>query len=172
MLMKIQRNRDYFKELYEKYYSRLVTFAASYLFDPDEAEDVVQEVFVYLWDNSGKIDIRGDVRFYLFTAVKNKSLNRIKHLNIIDKHNIRVKEAYLNAEVLPEDDADEELLGRINSVIDNMPPQMKKVFELHSYSGLKYNEIADELDISINTVKTHITRGFSILRDKLLLLIF
>lgn len=169
--MKIQRNKEYFNELYKQYYSRLVSFAVTFLYDSDEAEDVVQEVFFYLWDNSGKIDITGDIRSYLFTSVKNKSLNRIKHLNIIDAHSDRVREAFLNAEVIPDNDADEELFGRINSIIDNMPAQMKKVFELHSYSGLKYQEIAAELDISINTVKTHITRGFSILRDKLLLLI-
>lgn len=171
-MTKIPNDRGYFKVLYEQHYSRLVSFAAAFLFDSDEAEDVVQEVFVYMWENSGKIDITGDIRSYLFTSVKNKSLNRIKHLNVIDAHSDRVSAAYLNAGIIPDDDADEELLVSIAALISEMPPQMRKVFELHSYSGLKYHEIATHLEISINTVKTHISRGFVILREKLLLLLF
>lgn len=163
----IPRNLEYFSELYRSYYGDLVMFAEAILFDHEEARDVVQEVFCYIWDNSRSIEIRSDIRTYLFSSVKHRALNRLKHLDIIDKHFDRVREAWwFSMNVSPEEDALN--LKRIRDVSEKFPEQMRRVFMLRTDENMKYEEIAGELGISVNSVKTHLRRAFSLLRKELL----
>ena len=161
----IPKNKEFFEGLYRDYYSSLVQFCEGILFDSDEAMDVVQEVFLDLWKKNESIKIETTIKTYLYTCVKYKAFNRLKKLKIIDKHQDQLKEAYLNAleyDALP----DEELKNKIRDIIDDFPTQMKKVLEYHSFYGWKYAEIAEELGISINSVKTHISRAYKRFRKE------
>jgi len=81
----IKKDKKIFKNLYEKYYSQAVLFATSIVYDKEEAKDIVQEVFFYLWDNADNIRIKTSIKQYIFTAVKNKSLNLIRQYKIMIK---------------------------------------------------------------------------------------
>ncbi len=168
--MKIPGSLSFFKNLYDSYYLELVGFAEAILFDRDEAEDVVQEVFCYLWDNRRSVYISSNLKSYLFTSVKNRSLNRIKRVKLLDQHSDRIKEAYLfSLNIDPS--TDEKRLQRIYKLSESFPEKMGRVFFLRIREGKRYEEIADEMGISINSVKTHLKRAFNILRKSLLVLI-
>lgn len=155
----IPKNQEFFEKLYCDYYSSLVTFCEGILFDSEEAMDVVQEVFLDLWKKNNQIEIENTIKTYLYTCVKYKAFNRIKKLNIIDRHQDQLKEAYLNTmdfEAMP----DEAIKDKIRRILNDCPPQMRKVLEYHSFYGWKYKEIAEELGISVNSVKTHIQRAY------------
>jgi RNA polymerase sigma-70 factor (ECF subfamily) len=163
-----QKELGVFQELYEHYYSRMVLFAMSLVYDPDEAGDIVQEVFYYLWDKAETIEIKTSLKNYLFTAVRNAALNRIRHYHIHDAHAGQIREAWYLA-LEPDPDPDEERLARIQEVVDTFPSQMQKIFLLRTRDEKRYEEIAQELGISLNTVKTQIKRAFQLLRKKLCL---
>jgi RNA polymerase sigma-70 factor (family 1) len=166
----VQKELNYFHNLYLEYYAQLVKFSEAIVFDKEEAKDIVQEVFFYLWDNADNVRITSSISGYLFTSVRNKSLNHIKSCQVIDRHNERVREAYLFACHLEPDDT-EEVMGKIRETIDKFPSQMKKVILLRTEKEMKYEEIANELDVSINTVKSHLKRGFRLLRKIMLILL-
>lgn len=162
----IPKNKEFFEGLYRDYYSSLVKFCEGILFDTDEAKDVVQEVFVDLWNKKESIQIESSIKTYLYSCVKYKAFARIKRLNIIDNHENQLKEAYLFAheyDSLPS----EELKDKIHEIINNLPNQMRKVLEYHSFNGWKYQEIADELGISVNSVKTQIKRAYKRFREEI-----
>ncbi|MCT4603271.1 MAG: RNA polymerase sigma-70 factor [Marinifilum sp.] len=161
----IPKNKEFFEGLYHDFYSPLVQFCENILFDTDESRDIVQEVFLDLWNKSESVKIENTIKTYLYTCVKYKAFNRLKKLKIIDKHQDHLKEAYLNAfeyDALP----DEELKNKIREIIGEFPSQMRKVLEYHSFYGWKYAEIAEDLDISINSVKTHLRRAFKRFREE------
>ena len=166
-ILSIPKEISCFNSLYEEYFAQLVKFAEAIVFDSEEAKDIVQEVFFHLWDNADKIKITTSISGYLFTSVKNKALNHIKSVRITDVHNERIKEAYLYACYL-EPESDDELLTRVYSEIENFPAQMKKVLLLRTEKNMKYDEIAKLLNLSKNTVKTHLKNAFRLLREKLI----
>ncbi len=157
---------DYFAELYEKYYAQMVLFAEGFLYDRDEAKDVVQDVFSDLWKKGEKPYLYSSEKTYLFACVKNRAINRIKKLNIIDKHQDQLQEAYLFS-CQPDIPLDENLKNQIKAILEGMPLQMRSVLELHVFKGLKYAEIADKLGISINSVKTQMKRAFKRFRKEI-----
>lgn len=162
-----EKDMGIFQELYESYYSRMVLFAASIVYDNEEAEDIVQDVFQYLWDNAEVIDIKTSLKNYLFTAVRNGALNKIRQYHIRDAHADQIREAWYLA-LEPEPKPDQERLARIHKVVENFPKQMKKIFLLRTQEEKKYKEIASQLNISTNTVKTQLKRAFKLLREKLI----
>ena len=125
----IHRDPDYFRSLYEKYFLPLTEFAEAIVYDREEAKDIVQDVFFYLWDNAEKIRINKSIKHYLFSSVKHKALNRIRHYRIIDLHNDRIREAYLKAEN-ENLQIYEDRIEKVTKAIDSLPEQMRKVINL------------------------------------------
>ncbi len=162
-----EKDMGIFQQLYENYYSRMVLFAASIVYDREEAEDIVQDVFQYLWDKAEVIEIKTSLKNYLFTAVRNGALNKIRKHNILDVHAEQIREAwYLSLEIEP--DTDSERMEQINREVEKFPKQMKKIFLLRTEEEKRYKEIAQELNISLNTVKTQLKRAFKLLREKII----
>lgn len=156
-------NEASFEKMFHNHYPELFRFARNILYDEDEAKDVVQETFLDLWRQKKDIEIKTSLRSYLFAFVKNRALNRIQHLNVVDKHQDQLKEAYLSAYNL-EDIDDEKLKSDVNKMLSSLPEQMRRVVECHSLYGWTYEEVAEELGIGVNTVKTHMRRAFKKLR--------
>ena len=163
----LSRDLKVFKKLFNTYYSDLVGFTASIIYDEDEAVDIVQEIFYHLWDHAEEINITTSLKHYLFTAARNKALNLIKHYRIRDKHENGIREAFLMAGEA-DSGLNEERLDMLMKAVEDLPPQMKKVITLKVSSGKQYSEIAEDLGLSINTVKTHMKRAMDILRKNLL----
>lgn len=161
----IPKEKDFFERLYNDHYTSLVRFCEGIIYDSNEAMDIVQEVFLEIWQKSNRLEIEVNIKTYLFACVKFKAFNRIKKLNIIDRHEGQLKEAFLSAQDY-DGIPDQEIKDEIRKVIDSFPNQMRQILEYHNLYGWKYQEIADELDISVNTVKTQIKRAYKRFRKE------
>ncbi|MDZ7690879.1 MAG: RNA polymerase sigma-70 factor [Balneolaceae bacterium] len=163
-------DRSAFKKIFKAYYKRLNGFARSYVNNGQEAEDIVQEVFLNIWAQRETWDPPGTVKSYLFTAVKNKALNVIRHRRIMDETEEEVTRTFreLKESNTGETDAEVEKLRKdIDEGIERLPDRCRQIFLLNRRSGLTYAEIAQVLDISIGTVNTQMGRALKKLRNYL-----
>lgn len=159
-------DRNAFERLFRRYYRLLCDYGRSILGERELAEDVVQEVFIYFWNNREVIHIQMSVKAYLYTAVRHGALNVLKKQLIERKHNPQLTEFVEFLQTSEYSDEEQEEINRIRQVMAELPKQCLKVFLMSAIDGKKYQEIADELDISINTVKTHISKAYRLIREK------
>lgn len=156
-----------FERLFRTYYSHLCLFAENYVRNQAEAEEIVQDMFVRLWENRNRITIATSVKNYLFRSVKNRCLNFLQHKKIETRY---AEKLLFEAEQSTPDDTDiieSGLLHKIEETINSMPQKRQEIFRLSREEGLKYREIAEKLDISVKTVETHMGLAIKTLRDKL-----
>jgi len=155
-----------FENIFNSFFPALCSFATTYVHDHSVSEDVVQEVFIALWNNRENFNDPLSLKSFLYTSVRNKCLNFIKHQNVANKH-LEASEKELESELVFFDHLIEEETHRlIYNAIDELPPHCKKILLL-SLNGLTNPEIADQLNISINTVKTQKAIAYKQLRIKL-----
>lgn len=154
--------------LFNTWYTILCKYAYNILKDSYEAEDAVQRVFFQLWDNRNSIRIITSIDAYLYRAVHNTCLNRIKQIRRQSEHNelIARDESDVHNEVY-ESVIERELDQTIKMALAALPPRCREVFELSRYQMLSYNEIAAALDISPNTVENQIAKALKLLRISL-----
>lgn len=160
-------NREVYEALFAEYYDSLVRFGQSFLFDQQEAEDLVQDLFVHIWEHASSITITASVKAYFYQSIRNKCINHIRSLKVKDKNN----SLYVDGILQSGDDIelfDVQLIETIKKSIDELPEQMARIFKMKLIENKKRDEIADELNISINTVKTQLQRAKTKLREKLL----
>jgi RNA polymerase sigma-70 factor (ECF subfamily) len=159
-------NERAFEALFHHYYPYLCQYATQILKNDEAAEEVVQELFVRLWEKRDETTIQGNVKNYLFRAARNNSLNYLKHKAIRDAY---VASAKPVSHIEPEDDAAEndELFEALNACIEALPEKRREIFRLSRQKGMKYHEIARELNISVKTVETQIGLAIKTLRKKL-----
>jgi len=165
-----KKDRKVFHYLFESYFRQLVLFGEYFLLDRTEAEDIVQEVFLGLWNRAETSPIT-HLKSYLFTQVRNRCLNRIKHLNVAEKHNEWIREAFEYAE-MPEIEMDENRIKHVYQAIEQLPPRARTIFTLCVVEGKTYKEVAKELGISVNTVNMQMKRAYKFLRTRLGILLF
>lgn len=153
--------------LFKAHYQALCNFANTYLNNIAESEDLVQEVFVKIWDKRHDLDITSSIKAYLFQAVKNACFNHIKHQKVKNKH----KEHLIHQSDSSIDSNDQletkQLSILIEEAIEKMPEKRREIFYLSRHEGLKYQEIAEKLNISIKTVETQMGLALKHLRNEL-----
>lgn len=157
-----------FEEIFRTYYERLCNYANTILNDMDEAEEMVQNAFLVVWEKHESLDIHTSMKSYLYRAVHNSCLNRVKHYKVRQVHGEAIKH---QADILY-DDASEDLVGKelegvINQAIDELPHQCRMVFRMSRFENLSYAEIAEQLNISVKTVENHMVKALKTLREKL-----
>lgn len=157
-------NKDAFEQLFKKYYAGLCSFCGTILDDQIQAEDVVQDLFVYLWNNRKVVNVEGPVKTYLFSSVKKRALNVLKHRAVERNHSVLLMEFLKELSVSGYSEEEMFQMEKIRHIIENLSPQCRIVFTMSCLDGTKYKEIADELDISVNTVKSHITKAYREIR--------
>lgn len=172
LLRKVRESacRGSFEKLFRIYYKPLHSFAYSYVRRPAEAEDVVQAVFLRIWEQKEYIDPPGTVKQYLFASVRNEALNLLRRRRVIRENEDEVVSVYREMKIHSPSDEDQEnvvLQQAIQQAIDQLPPRCRTIFLLNRRSGLTYREIAGVLDISINTVTTQMGRALQALREHL-----
>jgi RNA polymerase sigma-70 factor (ECF subfamily) len=170
-----QGNRQSFRLLFDTLYPVMCLFAKKFVNNLDEAEDIVQEVFVELWNQHAKFESFNQIKAFMYLSVKNKCFNFIKHQQVKVKYAISCSLDNTDA-AFDEAVIEAEVVNNINDEINKLPEQQKQVILL-SMQGLSLEEVADNMQISVNTVKMHKKLAYKQLREKissvnLLLLVF
>jgi RNA polymerase sigma-70 factor, ECF subfamily len=156
------------KHIFSLYSERLFYYAIKFVNSPEIAEEIVQDVFIAIWENRKELNIRSSLESYLYTSVKNRSISYLrKKISGIETGDI----SYANniPDQIRTDAPVEytELNNELKRVIDSLPERCKIIFTLSRNSGLTYKQIADELNISPESVKTQIGIALSKLKKHL-----
>ena len=156
-----------YEKLYHDLFPSLVIFAKKYVGDDGLSEDIVQEVFIALWNNSSKINIHTSLKSYLYSAVRNSAINHLEKKAVEEKR----KEKHLFPEnTSTQEDEDlmlsQDVYHHIHNVIKSLPKKSREVIMM-SLNDMSISDIQDELNVSKNTVKTHKRRAFAVLREEL-----
>lgn len=159
---------DAFDILFMKYNQRLYHFSLGYLKSGEDAEDMIQEVFIQLWKNRDKLDPQYSFNSYIFTITKNKILNIIRK-RVYEKKYLDTVSA---KQVLPDFTTDnqvdfKELLEISQEAIDTLPPKRKQIFKMSRDEGMTYEKIAIHLKISKKTVENQMGMTLKTLRTYL-----
>lgn len=172
-----QGDEQAFRYIYDRHYVLLCRFANRILEDPSRAEEIVDDAIFYLWEHRKEIEITYSLRAYLIKAVRNRCLNELNSLthreemrfsSFLLPENRDFLDTLFTEENHPlgqllEQELEEELLRRI----EELPVECRTIFKKSRFEGKKYEEIATELGISVNTVKYHIKNALSFLQAKL-----
>lgn len=167
---------DLFSRFFQENQEKFLTFAYSYLRDKAEAEDVLMESMIALWENRNRWEEGSNLHALLLTIIKNKSLNLLEHKKIrlqaeenINSHNQR--ELNLRISTLkacePEQIFDNGIQHIVHKALEQMPQQSRTIFMLSRYQNLPNKQIAEQLHVSLKTVEAHITKALRILRLEL-----
>jgi RNA polymerase sigma-70 factor, ECF subfamily len=161
-------NESAFEMIFRAYYQPLCRYAYSFLSDKEEAEEVVQSAFITVWEKRKSLDIQTSLKSYLYRMVRNACLNVIKHEKIKQQHvahELAVTEA--TYESVSQKVYASELELKIGEAMKVLPEQCRLVFQLSRFEELKYQEIADQLQISVKTVENHMGKALKIMREQL-----
>lgn len=159
---------DTFSEIFYMYYKDLVMYAYSFIKDMEEAEEIVQDTFVKLWEDHEKIDVRISLRSILLKSIHNRCIDLFRHKKIVCKHvdfitqNETIYDFNTDNYILMSD-----LNGLVSDAIAKMPVKYKEAFEMSRNEGLSYHEIADRLSVSLRTVEVRISKALMFLRVEL-----
>ncbi|WP_316746472.1 RNA polymerase sigma-70 factor [Pedobacter gandavensis] len=170
LLMNAIRNKDkkVFETFYKKYYRQLFVLAYRYVGNTEAAEEIVHDLFINIWNKASQFNIQYSMKSYLFRSIVNASLNFLKK----EKNEAAKQRGYINLQQPedPEEDRQKEeelLLKKLEEALELLPPKCKEVMYLSRFGKLKQQEIADQMNISLKTVKNHLTYGFQKLRLEL-----
>lgn len=158
-----------FDALYEKYCKRIFAFVVRYVKSETDAEEIVQEVFLKIWENKNKIDVYSSFESYIFTISYNSTISLIRKRVTEKKYIDYLKNLQVAEDVfeLTDEVYYTELNGQIQSLLSELTPRQKEIFLLSREEGLTHDEIAKKLGISSNTVKNHIVTTLNFLRSKI-----
>jgi RNA polymerase sigma-70 factor (family 1) len=157
-----------FSDIFSAYYKDLVFFAYSFTHELPGAEDIVQDTFVKLWEDHEKLNITVSLKSILLKAIHNKCIDWHRHRKTVDNHCSYI----INYAPLYEYNTDNYLLRSemeemIEKTLAKLPEKVRESYKLHRFEGLKYQEIAVLLNISIRTVEVRISKALALLRKSL-----
>lgn len=158
-----------FERLFRAYHPQLCRYAFSYVGNAAVAEELVQDVFLHVWERRHAWDIRGSARTYLYTAVRNAALSRLRHEKVIRRSEPETIALYSDRSA-PSADQEviaAEITGDLTEAIDRLPRRRREIFLLHREEDLTYTQIAARLGISVKTVETQMSRALKALRRHL-----
>lgn len=169
--------RSNFDKIYVTYYFRMYRFAKEYVLFDEDAENIVQDVFLLLWEKRDVLDIQVSLMSYLFSLVKNKCLDHIRHRLVVEEYQQEFKAKLSSLEALNYTLTSEEDIERVlMEAINKLPERCREIFLKSRIEGKKNREIAEELNISASTVENQMTIALKKLRlelkDYLPLLLF
>ena len=168
--------KENFDSIYVNNFSRLFLFAKEYVLFDEEAENIVQDIFLMLWEKREALRVDVSLTAYLFTLVKNKCIDFLRHRMVEQMYSENVKHEYneeLNVKLFALESFDhnfsseEDIETLLRNAIDKLPERCRLIFIKSRIEGKKYKEIAEELNLSVNTVEGQISIALKKLREEL-----
>jgi RNA polymerase sigma-70 factor (ECF subfamily) len=158
-----------FEQVFKEHFKTLHAYAFAIIKEESVAEEVVQQVFMKLWERSIPFPVTGSVAAYLYRAVHNESLNYLKHRKVQMAYKRHLGYTRGNeSEPAGKNLSEKELGLKLTQALNDLPKQCRIVFELSRNEGLRYLDIAEKLDISVKTVENQMGKALKILRMKLI----
>ncbi len=165
----VEEDQRAFRRLFDYYYPKLINYSRYLLESKSSADEVMSNVFISLWKNRSRLDKIDNFDAYVFRAVRNKSLSHLRDLHRLQITKLNIEESTLTKTVHSPESMliNSELRKVILQALDKLPPRCRLVFELIKQDGFKYKEVAELLDVSINTVENQMGKAMSELRNSL-----
>lgn len=156
-----------YEALFRAYYKPLLIYSERIVDDKDDANEIVQDIFLKLWEKRKNLEIKTSVNSYLYRAVYNNSLQLLKR----KKLDLKYKQYKIHQSNEPTNPSEKmiatELSHKIALLLEELPENCKRIFKMNRFQGMKYQEIADELVISIKTVEANMTKALKFFREHL-----
>lgn len=163
-----QGDKQEFENLFRSSYISLVRYAKTFVKDHDASEEIVQDLFFRLWQDRQNLRIKSSLTGYLFRAVHNRALHNIEHQKVVSRHAGEIAAGTeLTAEPVTETIYYNELQAKVAGVMERLPERCSLIFRMSRFEGLKYNEIADKLAVSIKTVEADMGKALREFRKAL-----
>lgn len=173
--MQVDKNIS-FEDTYLTYFSKMKYFAKEYVVSDEDAENIVQDVFLELWEKREALTMHTNLIAFLFTAIKNRCLNHLRHKTIIQDTASQLQEEYMltlrmnldSLEVFDQNLFSEQDIEKIiTRALNSLPEKCREIFIMSKIEGKKQQEIASELNVSVNTVETQMGIAYKKLRVEL-----
>jgi len=159
-------NQLAFKTIFEILYDSLLSYAQNFVTDIEDAEELVQEAFLMIWDRRNMIDENFNVKAYLYKSVHNQALNYLRHLKIVNQH--VSEETYFKDSAIQKPKEPNPFLNKaLYEAIEQLPDRSKIIFKMSRIDGMRHREISEELKISEKTVEVQIRKARIFLQKKL-----
>ncbi|WP_247656548.1 RNA polymerase sigma-70 factor [Maribacter sp. MMG018] len=161
-----QNNKKAFSFLVDSYHHRLCVYANSLVNNSMLADDIVQNVFINVWEKRNMLNPDHSLKSFLYKSVYNEFIDQYRKSQSL----LRIEKKYiehLNTIVAEDEESTKKLIADVKNMMEDLPPKCKQVFMLSKKEGLTNIEISEHLEISVKAVEAQITRGFKILRKKL-----
>ena len=163
-----QGNEKAFTSLFRQYYKDLVMFAGNFLPEKQVCEDIVQSVFVNIWEKRTNMDINVTLRSFLLRSVKNSCLDELRHRKVVMEHENSMDPLENDRDLSTEQQLlYSELISHLNKALRQLPEKQREVFEMSRIQGNKYKYIAVKLNISERTVEDRMAKTILALRKYL-----
>ena len=172
LVEKIQQgDKSAFAEIYKAHFYGLCDFSYRYIKSQAVCEELVQDLFLYIWQNRREWNPSGTVKSYLYKSIKNRSLDYLKHKRVQNEFANQQREEVEYTTVTQDNlrlhKSEDQLIKSIHLAIESLPDQRKMIFKMSREDGLTYREIAEVLEISVKTVETQMGRSLKTLREHL-----
>lgn len=155
-------DRKQFEEVFTRYSAEMVVYLCKYVSDIAAAEDLVQELFCGLWEKRAKLEVTDNLSAFLFRSARNAAMNYLTR----EKKMTQELSRQMENELVFRDDLETiERDRKLYRLIERLPEQRKKIFKMCFFEEMRYQDVARQLNISINTVKTQMGRALSDLRE-------
>ncbi len=166
-LMLDKGNKRAFTDFYSQYFKRLLIESDKYVKDIYVAEEVVQDVFLKIWERSDDLTQIQSIKSYLYRSVINASINYVNRQKNLELHHQKIVDEFTEDQA-DQLDEENELIVLLYDEIEKLPPKCKEIFKMNRFERLKYREIALKLDLSEKTVENHIGNALKLLREAML----
>lgn len=166
-LILVKGNKKAFTDFYTQYFKRLLIESDKYVKDIYVAEEIVQDVFLKIWERSDDLTQIQSIKSYLYRSVINASINYVNRQKNLELHHQKIVDEFTEDQA-DQLDEENELIVLLYDEIEKLPPKCKEIFKMNRFERLKYREIALKLDLSEKTVENHIGNALKLLREAML----
>lgn len=161
----MQDKYAYYEKVFRENYSKLYFYILNIINDAEHAEDIAEDVFTQVWERFDTLVSEDKpIAPLLYALARNNCIDYLRHLDVQNRYEESVLSENIGFD--EDDDTHLERIAAIMRCIDRLPPQTRKVFEACYIDGKKYKEVSEEMDISVNTIKTYVIRALAFIRNE------